>query len=445
LRPNVEIGTYCGGDPPARDQLRGSGDFGCRGALEVSGLADAVLDGGNACLPALNPGRKPSSLEERPPLNQSASDKFLRSRPIRPHQRPSFALIAAVFLLSATIIAWFVVDLQNRYFQALAEAERTAGQFADVLAEHTARTFEGVERALSEAEQVRRLYDAGLLGTIKDGEDALRRIKQTSPVIIGIGWTDASGDVQVHSSGVPPRANLANLAFFARHRDNKDGGYLISKPYIAVGTGDWMTAVSQRIATPDGSFAGVVTVALDLSYFSGLYAVIVGNSGASVMLVHREGVVQLRVPPLEGIVGESFRDSKLFSEYLLKSDRGSYQTSAGMDGVPRVVGYRAVKNVPLVALFSYPRANVLAPWYRNLYIYGSVTALQLIIIMIGTGVLVRRAGALVEAKKSIEDSNARFVIATSNMSQGWRYSTPIVALSCATRGTRRFTTSTSSR
>jgi PAS domain-containing protein len=179
-----------------------------------------------------------------------------------------------------------------------------------------------------------------------------------------------------------------------------------------------MTAVSQRIATPDGSFAGVVTVALDLSYFSGLYAVIVGNSGASVMLVHREGVVQLRVPPLEGIVGESFRDSKLFSEYLLKSDRGSYQTSAGMDGVPRVVGYRAVKNVPLVALFSYPRANVLAPWYRNLYIYGSVTALQLIIIMIGTGVLVRRAGALVEAKKSIEDSNARFVIATSNMSQG---------------------------
>jgi len=100
-------------------------------------------------------------------LNQSASDKFLRSRPIRPHQRPSFALIAAVFLLSATIIAWFVVDLQNRYVQALAEAERTAGQFADVLAEHTARTFEGVERALSEAEQVRRLYDAGLLKMVR--------------------------------------------------------------------------------------------------------------------------------------------------------------------------------------------------------------------------------------------------------------------------------------
>ena len=61
---------------------------------------------------------------------------------------------------------------------------------------------------------------------------------------------------------------------------------------------------------------------------------------------------------------------------------------------------------------------MLAPWYRNLYIYGSVTALQLIIILVGTGVLVRRTNALVEAKRGLEGSNARFVIATSNMSQG---------------------------
>src|SRR5580704_14112364 len=88
---------------------------------------------------------------------------------------PGCTLIAAVLVLSAIIVAWLAIDLRNRYRDAIAEARTRAGQFADVLAEHTARTFEGVERALDEADKIRRLYDAGVLGSGKEAEDELRR------------------------------------------------------------------------------------------------------------------------------------------------------------------------------------------------------------------------------------------------------------------------------
>jgi len=332
---------------------------------------------------------------------------------------PSCSLGAAVLFLSVTIVTWFAVDLQNRYEGALEDGSRTARRYAGVLAEHTARTFEGVERALNEAEQIRRLYDSGLLGTANDAHDALRRVKQTSPVISAIGWTNAEGDLLVHTyDGAPPRPNISDLSYFSVHRDSQDSGLIIASPFLSIASGNWITSVSRRIATPDGSFAGIFSVVLDLSYFSSTFRSIVGSSGGAALLIHRRGEILIREPHVASLVGKSFQNSPLLSTRLPKSNSGSYESVNVIDDVPRIIGYAAVENIPLVALINYPRAEILAPWYRSLYIYGSVTALQLVVILIGAAVLARRTNALVEAKNSVEDANARLVLATSNMNHG---------------------------
>ena len=257
------------------------------------------------------------------------------------------------------------------------------------------------------------------MGTANDAHEALRRIKQASPVIASIGWTNANGDLLVHSDGkVPPRANIGDLPDFAAHRDNQVAGLLISPPFAAAGTDTWLTSASRRIVTTDGAFVGIVSVVLDLSYFSSTYRSVIGNSGGSVLLIHRRGEILTREPHIASIIGKSFRDSPLLGTQLPKSNSGSFEAVSAIDGIARVAGYAAVQNMPLVALVNYARADVLAPWYRGLYIYGSVAALQLIVILIGTGVLARRTNALVEAKSSLEGANARFVVATSNMNQG---------------------------
>ena len=259
---------------------------------------------------------------------------FLNRKLGNSRECPSCSLIAAVLFLSTTIVTWFAVDMSNRYDGAIADASRTARQYAGVLAEHTARTFEGVERALNEAEQVRRLYESGLMGTANDAHEALRRIEQTSPVVTAIGWTNAEGDLVAHSYGdTPPRSNISDLPYFAVHRDNQDGGLVISPPFVSAASGDWITSVSRRITTPDGSFAGIVNVVLDPSYFSGTYRSIVGKSDTAVLLMHRQGRILVRDPPIESILGKSFSDGPLLRQQLPRSNAGSYETISVVDGI----------------------------------------------------------------------------------------------------------------
>ena len=352
-------------------------------------------------------------------MSPPRSWNVLLGKLIKPRQCPSCILIAAVVLLSAVILVWLVIDLQARYRDAIAAAKVTAQQFADVLAEHTERTFEGVERALEEADQIRRLYDAGVLASSKEAENDLRRVTQTSPVIVAIGWTNRDGDLIVQSRDTGTSlGNIGNLPYFVAQRDNQDGGLLVAAPYTSALTGNWVTSASRRITTPDGDFAGIIRVVLDPSYFSSTYRSIVSNSETAVRLIHRAGPILVREPPLQSSVGRSVTDGPLFRDALPKSDAGAFESISPINGGARIAGYRAVRNLPLVVVVSYARTQVLAPWYRELYVYGSVAALKLIIILAGTIVLARRTNALVEAKRDIEDVNCRFNVATSHMSQG---------------------------
>jgi diguanylate cyclase (GGDEF)-like protein len=332
---------------------------------------------------------------------------------------PGCTLIAAVLVLSAVIVAWLAIDLQNRYRDAISDARTRSGQFADVLAEHTARTFEGVERALDEADKIRRLYDAGVLASGREAEDELRRITQSSPVIVAIGWTNRDGDLIVQSRDTgTSRGNIGNLPYFVAQRDNEDGGLLVAQPYVSLLTGEWVTSASRRLTTPEGEFAGIIRVVLDPSYFSSTYRSIVSREDAIVLLAHRSGPILVREPYDPSSVGNTVKVAPFLNEQLPNADAGSFDSVSPLTGQARIAGYRAVRNLPLVILVSYARAEVLAPWYRHMYVNGSVAALELIIIVLGTVLLARRTNALVRAKQNIEDANTRFGVATSHMNQG---------------------------
>ena len=57
---------------------------------------------------------------------------------------------------AASIIAFFAIDLHVRYDDAIEQGKKAAMNFAEILSEHTALTFENVERTLREAEKIRK-------------------------------------------------------------------------------------------------------------------------------------------------------------------------------------------------------------------------------------------------------------------------------------------------
>src|SRR5580700_1419460 len=94
--------------------------------------------------------------------------------------RPSRALAVFSVLLVVAIVTLFSLDLNSRYRAGIADAERSAGSFAELLSEHTARTFEAVDRTLHEVETIRQDALAGRYKSPEDVHAALRYLKQGS-------------------------------------------------------------------------------------------------------------------------------------------------------------------------------------------------------------------------------------------------------------------------
>jgi hypothetical protein len=218
---------------------------------------------------------------------------------------PNCTLAAFGAFFACAIVIVFLVDLHSRYVNAIAGAKQTTLNYAEVLAEHTARAFENVERSLRVVEIVRRDAQNGGArrpseSTAQRAHEVLRQLRLTSPLIVALGWTDAAGDLQAHSyDHAPPRPNIADTPHFIAQRDNLDGKMFVAPPFRSARTGEWLTAASLRLTNPDGSFAGVASAALDPTYFSGIYRTIHLSADGSVMLFHRGGMNVAREPRVE--------------------------------------------------------------------------------------------------------------------------------------------------
>ena len=332
---------------------------------------------------------------------------------------PGSPIAALGALLSISTVVLFVVDLQTRYWERIATAKTDTQSFAKVLAEHTALTFDEIDRTLIEAEAIRRNSLAGKYDAPGSVNAALRQLQRSSSVLVAIGWTDASGTLQAHSyRSEPPRRNISDLPHFTAQRDSSQAGLFIAPPFRSAASDKWLTAASRRLNNADGSFAGVITAPIDQSYFAKIYSSIDLGKGGSVVLLHREGRILAREPEVPGALGRSLADSLLLTRHLPLSEVGAYEIASGVDGVARIVGYKAVPGLPLVLLVTYARSDVLQPWYRHLYTVGLVVAAIVTIIFLGTALLVRQTSALAAKTRALASTNARFDAALRNMPHG---------------------------
>src|SRR5882724_250055 len=161
---------------------------------------------------------------------------------------PGAPLAALGALLSVATIVLFLADLQTRYWDRIESAKNDARNFATVLAEHAALTFEDVDSALHRAEAIRRASLAGRLADPGAANAALRQLQRMSSFIVAIGWTDASGEVVAHSYDHRlPRHNIADMAHFIAQRDRVDDKLYVAPPYPSAAGDKWFTAASRRL------------------------------------------------------------------------------------------------------------------------------------------------------------------------------------------------------
>ncbi|WP_196232432.1 EAL domain-containing protein [Bradyrhizobium japonicum] len=308
------------------------------------------------------------------------------------------------------------------------------------------------EAGLRQGSSLTRVFEAYILQVIKGTDSALLAMRDSyehDPRSFNLmHWVDRaklqsgliSRFVVIGRDGMMEMSSLAPNGPPIDLRDSDHFHYLagaktdelfISPPALGRVSGKTTVRLARKLRAPDGSFNGVIFASLDISQIEKFYnSIDVGHSG-TIALVGFDGIIRARSSrghDAEGLTGRSITGARIFKLYR-QSPAGSYWTSPDiavrMDGVPRLISYRAVEGLPLIVIVGLARQDILGPAAIKISQYRQVglALTAFVLVVIGFSVVRQRRltstmVALERSRHVLEQTNVQFNTALENMAHG---------------------------
>lgn len=185
----------------------------------------------------------------------------------------------------------------------------------------------------------------------------------TARSLTSVVVADEAGRITHDSRSLtPPQLPMSDREYFQIHKDNDSLGLYISRPFVGRTTGQLLVAFSRRLSHPDGSFAGIVSAAMQQGYFKDVFRDTSLGRNGSVTLIRTDGIVLMRWPYQENFIGSSARRADLFIHYPHAAS-GHYQSRAVSDGIQRLFVYSQVDGLPLLIVVGQSLDDVFATWW----------------------------------------------------------------------------------
>ncbi|RQR64855.1 diguanylate cyclase [Burkholderia sp. Bp9126] len=186
---------------------------------------------------------------------------------------------------------------------------------------------------------------------------------------------DAGGNIILDSaSDVPRKGNFADRKYFTIHRDNPDIGLYVSDPFASrLRGGTPSIALSRRISNPDGSFAGIALIGLNLEYFHQLFSGLSLGPQGSISLIGTAGIMVMRQPYKDGIVGRNISKAATFRRFM-SAPEGVFSETASIDGVRRLYYFKHLPKLPLIVMVAEAEQDIYAAWRHRAVTIGALVA-----------------------------------------------------------------------
>ncbi len=241
-----------------------------------------------------------------------------------------------------------------------------------------------------------------------------------SSLTANIGITDANGYVILSS--------LRHLSspvyvgdrepFLFQQKSSKSDQLFISDPLIGGVSKEPSIQLTRPINSPDGRFIGTVAIALNVAELEKFFGSLNLGNGGIVSLVHSDGVVLVRggsSPEARSFIGTKLDDSPLFAE-LKKSAAGSYwnsaATSSQFEGIKRLISYRAVPGLPLVAVAGRSEETIFHQAdasHEKYVVIGTVLTIAILFVVLMAAhrqaQMLSTSDELHQSKESLEQAN----------------------------------------
>jgi diguanylate cyclase (GGDEF)-like protein len=299
------------------------------------------------------------------------SNRGLPLRTSRPERALYFGSAVAVLAIIAIVSFLLVRERTN--------AEQSATRSADNI----------VQLIRTDVQRNADIYDLSLKGLIEASQhpdfaqipSSLRQRVLFDRAITGpfrgdILWIDSAGDIIADSLTSPPRnGNFAHDSIFQQHKADPDSGLLISPPFKdQIGDLGWCISFSRRITSADGTFLGVASGALRLTYFEDLFKNLSIGKDSTLNLMSTDGTVLARHPKLESddLTGLNFSHRPNFMRFI-REGTGSFTGVSSMDHKERLYTFSKVGELPLIVVFAMSTDVVYASWQRTAMIVSIAT------------------------------------------------------------------------
>ncbi len=283
-------------------------------------------------------------------------------------------LIATVLVLGWGVTLW-QIDAGRK--EAFAAENLKNGNLAQTQEERVLRSLQVLDQALL---MLRHDHVAG-----NDNDTLIEHLSvmRIDPRYIGVvSILGRNGEI-LETNTPAMTSNFADREYFKYHANNTSDELHVGKPILGKFTGKWVVSLTRRIFNQDGSFGGVIFMAVDPTYFVTVYQPSALSTRSTVALIGLDGITRVRNN--NGLVsyGEDIRSSRLFKEQP-KADVGQYVGVAASDGQTRTVSYRKIPGYPLIIIVGSSLTEVTENQSKreNLYL-ALASACSLLVVSIG--------------------------------------------------------------
>ncbi len=222
-----------------------------------------------------------------------------------------------------------------------------------------------------------------------------------------VSFLDERGNV-IASTSSELKSNFSDRDYFKKHALDSTDKLLIGTPLIGRLTGKWLISLTRRIEHPDGSFAGVLFLALDPRFIAKEYEKANTGPNAALVLVGLDGITRVRKNGNKVSFGDDISRSQLFQE-IQHATHGQYTATAAFDGQVRTVSYAVLQEFPLVVTVASSMEDVMKPMEERKAIYYWISLI--------TSFLVAGVALLM---LSLWKNNRRYILALENSESSLR-------------------------
>ncbi|MBN3744402.1 GGDEF domain-containing protein [Burkholderia sp. Se-20373] len=293
---------------------------------------------------------------------------------MQPRSSAPHYVVAIGVIIACALMGLCILQLSQSRNDALDRARETSHNLALVAERDIARNFELYNLSLEAVIQGLRRPD------VMAASPALRRgvlfdHAMTAQYLGSMLVLDAHGNIVLDSQNdVPRQGNFADRKYFTVQRDRDDVGLYVSDPFESrLRGGTPSIALTRRISNPDGSFAGIALIAINLEYFHKLFAGIALGPHGSISLIGTDGIMVMRQPYDTKTVGRDINHAATFRRFR-SAPEGSFIEKASIDGVRRLYYFKTLPNRPLILLVAEAEQDIYSAWRRRATTIGALVA-----------------------------------------------------------------------